>query len=349
MHLFLPLDVDTDKIESRAAIYRALGGLYEEFHIDIDEILVRSVWRPNIAVTRSWHSPHYRCFLAGDSAHQNIPTGGYGMNMGIGDAFDLGWKLAAVIHGHGGKGLLASYESERRPVALRNVDHSGVHFKVHQDLEGIIAGHDPKQVDADTPEGASLRKNIHEHYQEHDGENKDFGIEMGYRYDSLIIMHEDGEVEPVYDPHRFVPTTWPGGRAPSLFLADGTAIYDKLGKYWTLLDFTDVESGTSYLQDLASQSSVELTVLKLATEDHAKLIYEKPLVLVRPDHHIAWRGVTVESLEAARTILDTVTGRVEISPTSADAEKPSLAFTSSDKMDTQVNEFELQQMSDFQR
>ena len=124
---------------------------------------------------------------------------------GIADAFDLGWKLAAVINGQGGDGLLASYEPERRPVALRNVDHSGVHFKVHQDLEEIIAGHDPKQVDANSPEGVELRRNIHEHYQQHDGENKDFGIEMGYRYDSPIIMRENDEVEPVFDPHRFVP------------------------------------------------------------------------------------------------------------------------------------------------
>ena len=87
-------------------------------------------------------------FLAGDLAYQNIPTGGYGMNMGIGDAFDFGWKLAAVINGQGGNGLLVAYEAERRPVALRNVEHSGVHFKMHHDLESIIAGQDPKRVDA---------------------------------------------------------------------------------------------------------------------------------------------------------------------------------------------------------
>lgn len=54
------------------------------------------------------------------SAHQNIPTGGYGMNMGLGDAYDIGWKLAAVVNGWGGEHLLSSFEAGRRPVALRN-------------------------------------------------------------------------------------------------------------------------------------------------------------------------------------------------------------------------------------
>ena len=111
-HLFLPLDAEPEKMDPHDAVYRVLGGVYGPYKITIDEILVRSVWRPNIAVTRNWSNPSLRIFLAGDSAHQNIPTGGYGMNMGIGDAFDLGWKLASVINGHGGPDLLRSYEME---------------------------------------------------------------------------------------------------------------------------------------------------------------------------------------------------------------------------------------------
>src|ERR1700761_6274689 len=105
-HLFLPLDAEPEKIESRDAVYRVLGGIHGEYRIEIDEILVRSVWRPNIAVARRWSSPNHRIHIVGDAAHQNIPTGGYGMNMGVGDAFDLGWKLAAVINGTGGSDLL---------------------------------------------------------------------------------------------------------------------------------------------------------------------------------------------------------------------------------------------------
>jgi len=350
VHLFLPLDVNTDKIDSRDAIYRALGGLYDDFIIDIDEILVRSVWRPNIAVTREWHSPNYRVFLAGDSAHQNIPTGGYGMNMGIGDAFDLGWKLAAVINCQGGNGLLVAYEAERRPVALRNVEHSGVHFKVHQDLESIIAGQDPKRVDAASDEGAALREKIHLHYQRHDGENKDLGIEMGYRYKSPVIIQEADEMEPLFDPHQFVPTTWPGGRAPSLFLSNGTAIYDTFGKHWTLLSFSAEDSGANHLVNAAKQLNTPLTLVDVSKDGHAKAIYEKPLVLIRPDHHIAWRGLTVHSLETAQKIMETITGKAATSaPSSGHEAQQGLAFTSTGGMSTQVNGFVLEQMGEFQR
>lgn len=93
VHMFLPLDADPDKIDSHEAVYTVLGGLGEKYRITIDEILVRSTFRPNVAVARSYISPKGHAYLAGDSAHQNIPTGGYGMNMGIADAWDLGWKV----------------------------------------------------------------------------------------------------------------------------------------------------------------------------------------------------------------------------------------------------------------
>lgn len=92
-HLFLPLDADESKISSEEAVYRVLGGMGEDYEITIDEVLVRSTYRPNIAVARTYSALNGRVFLAGDAAHQNIPTGGYGMNMGIADAYDLGWKV----------------------------------------------------------------------------------------------------------------------------------------------------------------------------------------------------------------------------------------------------------------
>ena len=353
VHLFLPLDVDTDQIESKDAVYRALGGLYGDFRIEIDEILVRSVWRPNIAVTRTWQSPQCRLFLAGDSAHQNIPTGGYGMNMGIADAFNLGWKLAAVIQGQAGHALLSSYELERRPVALQNVEHSGVHFKVHQDLASLIAGGDPKRVDAKTNEGQLLREQIHHHYQLHDGENKDFGVEMGYRYNSPVVMRGSVEVEPMWSPHCFTPTTWPGGRAPSLFLSDGTAIFDKFGKHWTLVSFASEHLGMDLIAQAARQLCVPLTLLDLGKEIHAKAIYEKLLVLVRPDHHVAWRADSIKSADAARHVLERVTGRLKGSPVwQSNGDKSTThahTFTSTEEMKTQTEEFGLDQMGDFQK
>jgi hypothetical protein len=78
-----------------------------------------------------------RVFLAGDAAHQYIPTGGYGMNTGIGDACDLGWKLAAALHGFGGPHLLASYDAERRPIGLRNREASSRHAQVRAEIGAL--------------------------------------------------------------------------------------------------------------------------------------------------------------------------------------------------------------------
>ncbi|EXJ79925.1 hypothetical protein A1O3_08210 [Capronia epimyces CBS 606.96] len=354
-HLFLPLDAEPDKIESHDAVYRALGGLHGPYPIEIDEVLVRSVWRPNIAVTRQWSSAGQRVHVAGDAAHQNIPTGGYGMNMGIGDAFDLGWKLAAVINEQAGRDLLQSYEAERKPVALRNVERSGVHFQLHDRLKDeFIAGGDPHRVDADTEEGRQLRAAIHEYYQQHDGENKDFGIEMGYRYQSPVIVPDREATEPAWTPSQYTPTSWPGGRPPHVFLSDGTAIFDKFGKHWTLLVFADDSqnstSGQELVAEAAASLSIPLKVVALPGEDLAKRLYEKPLVLIRPDQHVAWRGDQVSSLQEAEKLLNVVTGRVRPDSTAGEGQKaaPSVAFTATQELTTQVEDFKLEKMAAFQ-
>jgi FAD-dependent monooxygenase len=333
-------------------VYRVLGGIYGEFRIQIDEILVRSVWRPNIAVARLWSSPNYRIHIAGDAAHQNIPTGGYGMNMGIADAFDLGWKLAAVINGTGGSGLLESYELERRPVALRNVERSGVHFQVHDSLREILAGRDPHGIDEDTEDARRIRTMIHDHYQSHDGENKDFGIEMGYRYRSSVIIQDDElAAEPHWEPSRYTPTSWPGGRPPHVFLSDGTPIFDKFGRDWTLLIFSSENCGEVFLYEAARTLSVPLEQVTLDGEDLAKRLYEKYLVLVRPDQHVAWRGDRINSAEEAKRVLQVVTGRAgswnrEI--TAAVAAPPKSAFTATNELTTQADDFKLEKMGAFQ-
>ena len=348
----MPLDAKPEDIESHAAVQRVLGGLYGPYKVEIDEILVRSVWRPNIAVARTWMGPRGRVFLAGDSAHQNIPTGGYGMNMGIGDAFDLGWKLASVVHGSAGSTLLRSYELERRPVALRNVDRSGVHFKVHSGLQELLQGGDPRRVDNDDEEARTLRKRIHEYYQANDGENKDFGVEMGYRYTSPVILRRDDDgPEPEFAPRHYSPTTWPGSRAPHLYLSTGQAIFDTFGKYWTLVVFSPDEVGQNHLVEAAQARHLQLAQVSMSREDEAKRLYERNLVLIRPDHHVAWRADQVASRTEAEQVIRTVAGWLDVNGEPAFAEhsgKPSTAFTSSEGISTQTNEFALEKMGEFQ-
>ncbi len=302
----MPLDSDHTKLDSRDIIYRVLGGLGEPFEIKVDEILVRSTYRPSIAVARQYASPHGHVFLAGDAAHQNIPTGGYGMNMGLGDAFDLGWKIAAVVNGGGGPRLLASYEADRRPIALTSIERSAVHMATHFNVKDLLQP-DAAIVNADSEEGAKMRKKIHDHYQANDGENRDLGIEMGQRYKSEIcIPDHEPAVEPEWLPSRYIPTTWPGSRAPHVFLKDGSAIYDLLGPGFTLVEFVrsgDADDGSAgHLVSAAKAESVSLSYVKLVDEDHARRLWEKRLVIVRPDIHVAWRGNDLSARRASEVV-----------------------------------------------
>jgi len=355
-HMFLPLDVDASQIDSHQAVYDVLGGSHGSYPIAIDEILVRSVWRPNIAVARKWAGNHGRVFIAGDAAHQLIPTGGYGMNTGIGDAYDLSWKLAAVINGYAGKALLDSYEAERRPVALRNSEHSGVHMQAHEAAATFLTGHDINVVNSDVEEGKEVRAQIHEHYQKNDGENTDFGIEMGFRYQSPVIVPEPkGVVEPPWSASKYTPTTWPGGRPPHLFLKDGSPIFDHFHPTgWTLVTFADGESGAQHVVRAALDLGVPLKHVDLRDEELARQLWERTLVLVRPDEHVAWRGDSVANLDQARDILATVTGN-KVSPggghpiVNGVPEKPDHAFTATTELQTHIDSFQLEKMADFQK
>jgi 2-polyprenyl-6-methoxyphenol hydroxylase-like FAD-dependent oxidoreductase len=298
LHVGLSPDMNEDAIEPRAFLFESLGA---EFDCDI---IVANVWRPRLALAESYGRD--RVWLAGDSAHQVIPTGGYGMNTGVGDAVDLGWKLAAVIEGWGGAGLLPSYEAERRPIGERNRAASARHSSVR----GQIAQEYDARIHEDSKEGASLRARFGERILELGNlENEATGIEIGYRYgDSPIVCDErneggeEAEVPPEEDS-RYVPSTWPGVRVPSLILADGTALFDLFGPGFTLLRFGDVDG--SPLMEAAAEVGLPLELVDLR-DPVARRLYERDLVLIRPDQHVAWRGNSAP--EDARSIIDRVRG-----------------------------------------
>ena len=186
LHTPVGLDEDVSAWDARDVVRRGLAGSMlgrdgrQGVEIEIEEVLVTSVWRPNIYVADRWRSDGGRVFVAGDAAHQMIPTGGYGMNTAVGDSFDLGWKVAAVLGGWGGEGLLRSYETERRPVAERCLERSGQHWKVQADVWGRCNAEGKRGVVVEaSEEGRALRDWIGRHFEENDGENKDEGMELG--------------------------------------------------------------------------------------------------------------------------------------------------------------------------
>ncbi len=292
IHAPMSAGMEESRIDPKRYLFELLGR-------EIDcEIVVANAWRPRLSLADAYGSG--RVWLAGDSAHQVVPTGGYGMNTGVGDAVDLGWKLAAMLEGWGGPALLPSYEVERRHVGLRNRQASARHAAVRMQIGQAYT----PRVHEDSPRGAAARAALGRLIEELGNlENEALGIEIGYRYDdSPILCHESGEAPP-YPMEHFAPSTWPGVRAPSLYLGDGSAILDELGRGFTLLRFA--EQDVSTIERAAAERSVPLEVVDLRDEG-ARRIYERDLVLVRPDQHVAWRGN--EPPDDALAVIDRVRG-----------------------------------------
>ena len=169
-----------------------------------------------------------RVFIAGDAAHLVIPTGGLGMNTGVGDATDLAWKIWATLAGWGGPQLLASYEAERRPIGLRNVKASRAAMLGRL---GWRAAYSPS-IRENTPEGLAVRAEMARRFDvEQRKVTEILGIEAGYRYvDSPIIWQETGD-GPDPDNPQYVPTTWPGARLPHVWLDDQHRAARSLGPW----------------------------------------------------------------------------------------------------------------------
>src|SRR5579863_2429809 len=229
-----------------------------------------------------------RVFVAGDAAHLVIPTGGLGMNTGVGDAIDLSWKLAATLKGWGGPQLLASYEAERRPIGLRNVKASRAAMTGRL---GWRAAYHPS-IRENTPDGAATRARMAALFDTEQRKVTEIsGIEAGYRYvDSPIVWPEPSD-GPDPENTTYVPTTWPGARLPHVWLPDGAALHDRLGPGYTLLRLGRTRNSTSALEESFRKFRVPLDILEIPDEN-AREILPYELLLIRPDLHIVWRGNT---------------------------------------------------------
>lgn len=235
-----------------------------------------------------------RVFLAGDAAHLVIPTGGLGMNTGAGDATDLAWKLAGVLQGWGGPGLLDAYEQERRPVGERALRASRKAATGRERWRSAWTA----EITDDTPAGIRARRRLAEVAdREQRWSNDLLGIELGYRYrDSQLIVGEPGD-GPDPDSFRYVPTTWPGARIPHIWLDDGTPLQDHLGRCYTLLHKPRAEAGLSELASAFARRRAPFATFEVRSAA-ADVVHEGyPFVLVRPDLHVAWRGTALPEPE----------------------------------------------------
>jgi 2-polyprenyl-6-methoxyphenol hydroxylase-like FAD-dependent oxidoreductase len=262
--------------------------------------IVRSgPWRPQFLVAESFGRK--RVHLAGDATHQYMPTGGLGMNTGIPEAQNLAWKLAAVIKGWGGPALIDSYEAERLPVARRNRDHVKkcaaaafeIQFPIFNASADALAG-TAKRTEA----AAEFEQKISRLYES-------LGIEIGYVYEHSPVIVSEGGRGVQTEERRYLPTSSPGARLPSTFLADGSALFDHLSPVGFTLLVCGEADNTARFAAAAAERRVPLKVLPLA-EPRLRTLYECRYLLVRPDQHVCWRGDTLPSEPGQ--ILDCVRG-----------------------------------------
>jgi 2-polyprenyl-6-methoxyphenol hydroxylase-like FAD-dependent oxidoreductase len=225
-----------------------------------------------------------RIILAGDACHLHPPYGGYGMNMGVGDAVDLGWKIAATLQGWGGPALVDSYQAERRPVHKAVIEEAVANH-------GSVLAQIPPNVEDPTPEGAAVRARLGASLQASKGrEFYTLGTVLGLGYDnSPIIDREPGAVPP-HNSQVYRPSARPGCLAPHAWLEDGRSLYDTFGQGFALIvaDGAD-EAEVGKASEEARALRVPLSIVRPVGVPVADL-YEAALTLVRPDQYVTWRG-----------------------------------------------------------
>lgn len=290
LHTDLPEESDFEQI-----IGKLVG-----FPCDIKVLHVAS-WRHNLLLAERYREG--RVFLAGDAAHLVIPTGGLGMNTGLGDAFDLAWKLAGRIQGWGGEGLLDAYEAERRPVGAFNVASAGWAAEGVPIWRALVRS----EATADTPEAADLRHEIGKSFIVNHGRMHGMrGAEYGYSYAGSPIISFEPDNEAAWDRDVYVPSSRPGVRAPHFWLKDGRALQDVAGGDFTLLAFADDDMITDLKREFRSRG-LALHIVSL-DEPHMRKVYGKDYYLLRPDLHIAWRGDALP--DAVEELINLVTGQL---------------------------------------
>jgi 2-polyprenyl-6-methoxyphenol hydroxylase-like FAD-dependent oxidoreductase len=277
---------EISEAKARAIFFEALGA---ECAI---EMLGRQSWTAGLTLVAERFGAGRVC-LAGDAVHLFTPTGGLGYNTAVEDAVNLAWKLAALVQGWGGPGLLASYQHERRPVALRNTGYA----RRFADSVGLYTA--PAAIEADSPAGAAARREAGAYLLAHAQAEFDIpGITFGTRYDGSPLVIPDGTAPPPDAANLYTPSATPGGRAPHAWLADGHSLYDSLGFDFALLRLGPQPPDTASFAEIARCARIPLRVIEIAA-DEVRDLYGADLVLLRPDQIVAWRGKTPPADPAA--------------------------------------------------
>jgi 2,4-dichlorophenol 6-monooxygenase len=291
--------------------------------LEID-LISASVWTVNNLYAT--HMQNGRVFIMGDAAHRHPPSNGLGSNTSIQDAFNLAWKLAAVIKGQAGPALLDSYSQERAPIAKQIVTRAnqsiGEFGPIFEAL-GMDGGVDHDKIKANmdarcdaTPGGARQREALRKAIAFKNYEFDCHGVEMNQRYASGAVV-TDGQPEPAFTQDRqlhYAPTTWPGARLPHVWVFDGAgrkqSTLDLCGRgKFTVLTGIGGQAWANAAAAAGAAHGLDIRVHiigpRQAFADHtgdwarASEIADAGCLLVRPDHHVAWRALDMTATPAA--------------------------------------------------
>jgi len=277
--------------EVRQVIADALDSTIEQV-----EVLDTREWSGDAVVAESFQSGHV--LLAGDAAHRMWPSGGHGMNTGLGDVANLGWKLEAVLRGWAPDALLDSYTTERRPYAERLVRRAWHNYRADNSILPDPVLDDPAAEEARVLAAQRI-------VARRQTEWRSLGVQLGVRYPGSPLIVPDGTPEPPADPEYYVPTARPGHRAPHVELPDGRSTLDLFRGHFTLLNLHPaVDSGA--LAEAFRSRGVPLDEEWVGAHG-ARRLYRCAIVLVRPDGIVAWRGDSCPVDPSA--LVDHVTGR----------------------------------------
>jgi 4-hydroxyisophthalate hydroxylase len=213
-----------------------------------------------------------RVFIAGDAAHSHPPYGAHGLNTGLEDAVNLGWKLAAVLHGWGGPGLLDSYDEERRPVFAETGESI---TEAIADDRAFLERYSPRRDRAEFELAWSGRTSA---------ETAPASYEPHYA-GSPIVWGSAGAVSGVRGEHTFEARA--GHHLPPIELSCGANVFERLSAGFTLLALTADQQPGAAFQAAARELRMPLQVIN-DSFDGPRTAWARRLILVRPDQFVAW-------------------------------------------------------------
>jgi 4-hydroxyisophthalate hydroxylase len=267
-HAPAPEGATAEGFDFRPYLARAVGA---PFDLDLEYV---GFWDLRVAVAERYRQG--RVFLAGDAAHSHPPYGGYGINTGLEDAVNLGWKLAAARQGWAGPRLLDTYDEERRPV-FESTARDFIEKAIHGD-RAFLAAFDPERDRAAFEAAWRMRR---------EGARDEVDA-FEPNYDGSSITWSAPGRPSALGGHRFEARA--GRHLAPQVLTDGRHVFEALGPAFTLLAFGVDGREIQAFQRAAEARGMPLKVVGEPAAGVAEQAYGARMVLVRPDQFVAWRG-----------------------------------------------------------